>query len=254
MEICKFVAYNYQPTMKIALIGYGKMGKAIERIAIERGHEIVARIDVNNPQDFDSPEFLSADVAIEFTTPSTAIENYRRAFERHVPVVSGTTAWGKVDDIKQMIEKNDATFFWTSNFSVGVNIFFALNRFLSRVMNKFPEYTASMKEIHHIHKLDHPSGTAKTLAEGIIEEVDRVTEWTEDEHARENELFIAHEREGEVPGTHIIKWDSPVDEITIEHRAKSRDGFALGAVIAAEWSHGRKGILTMQQMMGDLLK
>lgn len=239
--------------MRIALIGYGKMGKAIERFAISRGHQIVSVIDINNQKDFDSEAFLSADVAIEFTTPATAVENYRRAFERGIPVVSGTTSWGDIEDIRPMIESNNATFFWSSNFSVGVNIFFAVNRYLSRIMDKFTQYRPSMLEIHHIHKLDHPSGTAKTLAEGIIEETSRIESWTENPSAADNELFIDHRREGEVPGTHIIGWDSPVDEIKIEHRAKSRDGFALGAVMAAEWSAGRKGILTMGQMMGDLL-
>lgn len=240
--------------MNIAIVGYGKMGKAIERIATERGHRIVSVIDQDNIDDFDSDAFRSADVAIEFTTPSTAVDNYRRAFEKGVPVVSGTTAWGKVDDLRDMIEKNDATFFWTSNFSVGVNIFFKINRFLSRIMDRFPQYTPSMLEIHHIHKLDHPSGTAKTLAEGIIEETERITGWSEEENAGTDLLYIANRREGEVPGTHTIHWNSTVDEITIEHRAKSRDGFALGAVLAAEWSYGKKGILTMDEMMGDLLK
>lgn len=240
--------------MKIALIGYGKMGKTIEKIALSRGHEIVARIDVNNQEDFDSEAFRSADVAIEFTTPATAVANYRKAFERHVPVVSGTTSWGSVDDIDDIINRYDATFFWTSNFSVGVNIFFEINKRLSRMMNRFPQYTPSMTEIHHIHKLDHPSGTAKTLAESIIAETDRIDSWTEDATNAPDQLLITHEREGEVPGTHIVTWDSPVDTITIEHKAKSREGFALGAVIAAEWSAGRKGVLTMEQMMGDLLK
>lgn len=240
--------------MNIAIVGYGKMGKAIERIATERGHRIVSVIDQDKIDDFDSDAFRSADVAIEFTTPSTAVDNYRRAFEKGVPVVSGTTAWGKVDDLRDMIEKNDATFFWTSNFSVGVNIFFKINRFLSRIMDRFPQYTPSMLEIHHIHKLDHPSGTAKTLAEGIIEETERITGWSEEENAGTDLLYIANRREGEVPGTHTIHWNSTVDEITIEHRAKSRDGFALGAVLAAEWSYGKKGILTMDEMMGDLLK
>lgn len=240
--------------MKIALIGYGKMGKAIERYAIGRGHEIVCIIDVNNQEDFDSEAFRSADIAIEFTTPATAVENYRRAFERGIAVVSGTTSWGRVDDLRPMVEANDATFFWSSNFSVGVNIFFAVNRYLSRIMDKFAQYRPSMLEIHHIHKLDHPSGTAKTLAEGIIEETSRFDSWTETDPSAENEIFIDHRREGEIPGTHVIEWDSTVDEIKIEHRAKSRDGFALGAVLAAEWSLGRKGILTMEQFMGDLLK
>lgn len=239
--------------MKIALIGYGKMGRAIERFAKARGHEIVSIIDVDNQEDFDSEAFKSADVAIEFTTPATAVENYRKAFDRNVPVVSGTTAWGRTDDLRDLINEKNATFFWTSNFSVGVNIFFALNSYLSKIMEKFPEYHPSMTEIHHIHKLDHPSGTAKTLAEGIIENVSRIDAWTE-ENPSDRDLLIEHRREGEVPGTHIIDWNSDVDEIKIEHRAKSRDGFALGAVIAAEWTKGRKGILTMQEMMGDLLK
>lgn len=241
--------------MKIALIGYGKMGHAVERIALERGHETVARIELSNQADFDSKEFLSADVAIEFTTPATAVENYRRCFERHIPVVSGTTSWGSVDDLRDIIDRNGATFFWTSNFSVGVNIFFMLNKYLARIMNRFPQYSPSMTEIHHIHKLDHPSGTAKTLAEGIIAETDRIRSWTEDNvPADPAAMPIEHVREGEVPGTHTIRWDSPVDEITITHRAKSREGFALGAVMAAEWSLGRRGVLSMEQMLGDLLK
>ena len=238
--------------MKIALIGYGKMGRTIERIARERGHEIVAIIDVDNQEDFDSEGFRSADVAIEFTVPTMAVENYRRAFESGVPVVSGTTAWGRVEDLRELIERTDATFFWTSNFSVGVNIFFTLNRYLSRIMERFTQYHPSMTEVHHIHKLDHPSGTAKTLAEGIIAETSRIDRWIEDADAADA-IRIYHVREGEVPGTHTIHWDSAVDEITIEHRAKSREGFALGAVMAAEWSVGRKGVLTMDEMMGDLL-
>lgn len=152
-----------------------------------------------------------------------------------------------------MIEKYDATFFWTSNFSVGVNIFFAVNRYLARIMNHFSQYKPSMLEIHHIHKLDHPSGTAKTLAEEIIDETARIARWTE-EPAGDDAMVIEHRREGEVPGTHIINWKSPVDTITIEHEANSREGFALGAVIAAEYTKGRHGIITMEQLMGDLLK
>ena len=239
--------------MKIALIGYGKMGRMIENIARQRGHEIVAAIDINNQEDFDSEGFLSADVAIEFTVPSTAVANYERAFQRGIPVVSGTTAWGKVEDLRPMIEKYDATFFWTSNFSVGVNIFFAVNRYLARIMNHFGQYQPDMLEIHHVHKLDHPSGTAKTLAEGIIDETTRIEKWTE-ETPDANSIFIDHRREGEVPGTHIINWKSPVDTITIGHEANSREGFALGAVIAAEYTKGRHGILSMEQLMGDILK
>ncbi len=241
--------------MKIALIGYGKMGKTIERIALNRGHEIVCIIDINNPEDFDSDKFRSADVAIEFTTPSTAVDNYLKAFKQGVPVVSGSTGWtSRINEIKALCDNGDATFFWTSNFSLGVNLFFELNKYLSSSMDNFTEYTPSMKEIHHIHKLDHPSGTAITLAEGLIENTNRIDKWTENDVHNADELFIAHEREGEVPGTHIISWDSSVDTITIEHKAKSREGFALGAVIAAEWTKGRKGFLTMSELMHTLLQ
>ncbi len=241
--------------MKIALIGYGKMGKTIERIALNRGHEIVCIIDINNPEDFDSDKFRSADVAIEFTTPSTAVDNYLKAFKQGVPVVSGSTGWtSRINEIKAMCDNGDATFFWTSNFSLGVNLFFELNKYLSSLMDNFTEYTPSMKEIHHIHKLDHPSGTAITLAEGLIENTNRIDKWTENDVHNADELFIAHEREGEVPGTHIISWDSSVDTITIEHKAKSREGFALGAVVAAEWTKGRKGFLTMSELMHTLLQ
>lgn len=230
------------------------MGHAIERIAIERGHEIVAKIDVDNQSDFDSPEFRSADVAIEFTTPSTAFGNYMRAFANNVPVVSGSTGWtSRIGEIKEMCDRGEATFFWTSNFSIGVNIFFALNKYLSAMMDGFPQYKPEMTEIHHIHKLDHPSGTAITLAEGIIAQNDRVEAWTEETPAPAGSMTINHEREGEVPGTHIISWDSEVDTITIEHKAKSRAGFALGAVMAAEWVKGKKGFLTMDAMMHGLV-
>ncbi|MCM1483521.1 MAG: 4-hydroxy-tetrahydrodipicolinate reductase [Muribaculaceae bacterium] len=241
--------------MKIALIGYGKMGRAIESIALERGHQIVARIDIDNQADFDSPEFASADVAIEFTTPSTAVDNYIKAFSRGVPVVSGSTGWTAcMDEIKDLCLANGYTFFWTSNFSIGVNIFFELNRRLAAMMNPFPQYVPEMTEIHHIHKLDHPSGTAITLAQGIEQAHPSITSWTEDaQKADSSTMLINHERQGEVPGTHIITWDSPVDSITIEHKAKSRLGFALGAVMAAEWAASQRGFLTMDMFMDYLL-
>ncbi len=240
--------------MKIALIGYGKMGKAIEAIAKARGHEIVCRIDVDNTDDFDSPEFASADVAIEFTRPSSALANYKRAFAAGVPVVSGTTGWlADMPQVKNACDRGEATFFWTSNFSLGVNIFFALNKYLASMMAGLPQYVPSMTEIHHIHKLDHPSGTAITLAEGIMAKDKAVESWSEADPAEPGVLHITAEREGEVPGTHIITWDSPVDSITIEHKAKSREGFALGAVIAAEWVKGRKGWLTMDELMHGLI-
>lgn len=240
--------------MKIALIGYGKMGKTIEKIAIDRGHKIVSIIDIDNQQDFDSDAFRSADVAIEFTTPATAVDNYMKAFAQGVPVVSGSTGWTtRMQEIKDICERGEATFFWTSNFSLGVNIFFALNKYLSALMDNFADYNPEMKEIHHIHKLDHPSGTAITLAEGLIDNVTRIDAWTE-EKTMSSQLLINHEREGEVPGTHIISWDSDVDTITIEHKAKSRQGFALGAVVAAEWVSNQKGFLTMDQMMHGIIR
>lgn len=234
--------------MKIALIGYGKMGHVIEEIAMARGHEIVCRIDVDNQHDFESEAFASADVAIEFTTPATAVENYRRAFAAGVPVVSGTTGWlDRMPEIEQACEEG-ATFFYASNFSLGVNVFFAVNRWLAGVMNHFDDYHVSLEEIHHIHKLDHPSGTAITLADGIIENIDRLSQWSETQQAADV-LPIVAQREGEVPGTHIVRYDSEVDTITIEHRAKSRRGFALGAVVAAEFTVGKKGFLTMSDML-----
>lgn len=240
--------------MKIALIGYGKMGKTIERIATGRGHEIVSIIDIDNQADFNTDEFRSADVAIEFTTPSTAVENYLKAFAQGVPVVSGSTGWtSRLNEIKEICDRGEATFFWTSNFSIGVNLFFALNKYLSALMDNFTEYSPSMKEIHHIHKLDHPSGTAITLAEGIIEKTGRIRNWTESSAYEPEELPIFHERTGETPGTHIISWDSAVDTITIEHKAKSREGFALGAVVAAEWVNNRKGFLTMDELMHSII-
>ena len=237
--------------MKIALIGYGKMGHVIEEIAIAPGHEVVCRIDVDNQDDFDSQAFASADVAIEFTTPATAVDNYKRAFASGVPVVSGTTGWlERMPEIKAACEAG-ATFFYASNFSLGVNVFFAVNRWLASVMNHFEDYKVSLDEIHHIHKLDHPSGTAITLADGIIDNIDRLSSWSETSQA-DDILPVTAEREGEVPGTHIVRYDSEVDTITIEHRAKSRRGFALGAVIAAEFTVGKKGFLTMSDMLSFL--
>lgn len=236
--------------MKIALIGYGKMGKAIEQIAISRGHEIVSIIDINTPDGFNTDEFKSADVAIEFTTPHTAFDNYLKAFEAGVPVVSGTTGWlDKIDRIKEMCEKEGKTFFYASNFSLGVNAFFALNKYLAKIMNNFPEYDVKLTETHHIHKLDAPSGTAITLAEGILENVNRKNRWTLDKMENATDLPIYAIREGEVPGIHEIVYDSEVDYISIKHDAKSRKGFALGAVVAAEFTAGKKGFLGMEDML-----
>lgn len=236
--------------MKIALIGYGKMGKTIEQIALTRGHRIVSVIDITNPQDFNSDAFRSADVAIEFTTPATAFGNYMKCFEANVPVVSGTTGWLEhIDEIKEKCNREGKTFFYASNFSIGVNIFFALNKYLAKIMDRFPSYDVRMEEVHHIHKLDAPSGTAITLAEGITEHMKRKNRWTLDKEEIPADIAIRAVREGEVPGIHEIVYDSDVDYISIKHSAKSRQGFALGAVIAAEFTCGKKGFLGMEDML-----
>lgn len=237
--------------MKIALIGYGKMGHEIEKIACERGHEIVCTIDMDENEKFGSPEFKSADIAIEFTSPESALQNYRQAFAAGVPVVSGTTGWlAHLDEIKEACEKNGKTFFYASNFSLGVNIFFALNKYLASLMNRYPGYDVRMEETHHIHKLDAPSGTAITLAEGILGNIDRKEEWVlgNDDKAG-NVLRIDVFREGEVPGIHSIIYESDADTIRITHDAKNRKGLALGAVLAAEFTKGKKGFLTMDDLL-----
>lgn len=236
--------------MKIALIGYGKMGKEIETIAKNRRHEIVSIIDINNREDFDSPEFLSADVAIEFTRPETAYANYKRCFERNMPVVAGTTGWLQhLEDVQKECKENHQTFFYASNYSLGVNIFFALNNYLAKLMNRFSSYDVIIEETHHIHKLDAPSGTAITLAEGILDHIERKKQWKEDKKGNPEDLLIHSRREGEVPGTHEIVYESEVDSIRISHEAKNRKGLALGAVLAAEFTKGRKGFLTMKDML-----
>lgn len=235
--------------MKIALVGYGKMGKTIEQIARNRGHEIVSIIDVNNPEDFESEAFKQADVAIEFTTPATAFDNYMKCFAAGVPVVSGTTGWlNRLDEVKRMCAEEGKTLFYASNFSIGVNIFFALNKYLAKIMNNFPSYDVRMTEVHHIHKLDAPSGTAITLAEGILDNLDRKERWTLETSEKPTDLPIHAIREGEVPGIHEIIYESDADIISIKHDAKSRAGFALGAVLAAEFTAGKKGFLGMNDL------
>lgn len=237
--------------MRIALIGYGKMGKTIEQIAIERGHEIVSIIDIDNQNDFDSDAFKSADIAIEFTVPHKAIENIYRCFKAGLPVVCGTTGWTEVlPTVKEEIALNNYSLFWSSNFSIGVNIFFELNKHLARLMNNFPHYNVEMTEVHHTQKLDAPSGTAITLAEGILENLSRKKTWSMEFETSDEHLAIKSVREGQVPGIHTIVYDSEVDTISIKHDAKSRTGFALGALLAAEFTVGKKGFLGMK----DLLK
>lgn len=248
--------------MKIALIGYGKMGHMIEEIARDRGHEIVSIIDVNNINDFDSPEFASADVAIEFTNPTAAYDNYKRAFAHNVKVVSGSTGWMQDHkaDVEHLCNEGGQTLFWASNFSIGVAIFSAVNRYLAKIMNKFPQYDVQMEEVHHVHKLDAPSGTAITLAEEIIDNLDRKDKWVKGfQHAADgmesgsndvvaDELPIASIRRDEVPGIHSISYDSDADKITITHDAHSRKGFALGAVLAAEYTKNHHGLLTTSDL------
>ena len=250
--------------MNIALIGYGKMGHMIESICKERGHNIVSIIDIDNQQDFDSPEFASADVAIEFTSPTAAYGNYLRAWKAGVKVVSGSTGWMKDhgDDVRRMCTEEGKTLFWASNFSIGVAIFSAVNRYLAKIMNRFPQYDVRMSETHHIHKLDAPSGTAITLAEEIVAGLDRKSGWVKGEqHLADgsvegtndvpaDKLAIESIRRDEVPGIHSVIYDSDADCITITHDAHSRKGFALGAVLAAEYTKDHEGLLST----GDLFK
>ncbi|MDO5446397.1 MAG: 4-hydroxy-tetrahydrodipicolinate reductase [Prevotellaceae bacterium] len=240
--------------MKIALIGYGKMGRMIEQIALQRGHEIVCKIDIDNQQDFDSEAFCSADVAIEFTNPKVAYDNYLKAFSHNVKVVSGSTGWLKEhgDDVKRLCTEGGQTLFWASNFSVGVAIFSAVNKYLARIMNRFEAYDVKMEETHHVHKLDAPSGTAITLAEDIIANIDRKDEWiltnTANNTPDDSQLPITSIREGEVPGIHTVTYDSEADMIRITHDAHSRKGFALGAVLAAEYTLTHNGLLTTSDL------
>ncbi|MBR5686589.1 MAG: 4-hydroxy-tetrahydrodipicolinate reductase [Prevotella sp.] len=248
--------------MKIALIGYGKMGRMIEQIALSRGHEIVAVIDIDNQEDFDSEAFASADVAIEFTSPTAAYGNYLKAFAKNVKVVSGSTGWMKEhgDEVRRLCNEGGKTLFWASNFSVGVAVFSAVNRYLAKLMNGFPQYSVRMEETHHIHKLDAPSGTAITLAEEIIGQLDRKETWTKGiltapdgtvtgtVDCDDSALAIDSIRRDEVPGIHSITYDSEADSITITHDAHSRKGFALGAVLAAEYTLKHQGLLTISDM------
>lgn len=230
--------------MKIALLGYGRMGKEIEKIALERGHEIVLRKTEEN--DYSGLEY--ADVAIDFSIPTAATENISTCFNHNIPVVSGTTGWLEhYNDMTALCQEKNGAFLYGSNFSVGVNLFFELNSYLAKLMANIKEYNVSMEEIHHTQKLDAPSGTAITLAQGIIAETD-YKQWTMD-NANDNEIYIDAKRIEDVPGTHSVFYKSTVDEIEIKHTAFSRQGFALGAVIAAEWILGKKGIFTMKDVL-----
>lgn len=235
--------------MKIALIGYGKMGHIVEEQALKRGHEISVIIDKDNQQDFNSAAFANADVAIEFSTPDTAVSNIRAAWQHHVPVVCGTTGWTERtgENGEKMLhvlqaEARENGLFWTSNYSIGMNLFMALNRYLAELMRPQTEYSVTIEETHHIHKKDAPSGTAVTLAQDIEKVLNAG-------HDTESHVEITSKREGEVPGIHTVCYDSAADCIRITHEAKSREGFALGAVLAAEFMQGRKGFYNMQDLL-----
>ncbi len=233
--------------MKIILLGYGKMGKIIERFALERGHEITARIDIDNQDEFDS---APADVAIEFSHPEAAFSNVSKCLRRKLPVVSGTTGWlGKKAEIDALCTQTGGTFFYASNYSLGVNVFFKLNEHLATLMNKFPEYNIVMDEIHHLEKRDAPSGTAITLAEGIMKHVSRKKEWVNEKTEKADQLPIYSFRVDQVPGTHTVKYQSAIDDIEIRHTAHSREGFGKGAVMVAEWVRDKKGVLSMDDFL-----
>lgn len=238
--------------MKIALIGYGKMGKTIEKIAVSRGHEIVARINSSNP--ISNADLSTADAAIEFTRPELAPFHIRHCADIGLPVVVGTTAWmEELDQLTNYVQENNSSMLYASNFSIGVNIFFEINKRLAQLMSGRFDYKACIEEIHHLQKLDAPSGTAITLANGILENNSDYFSWVLGEgkapHTNDGQLGVTALREPNVPGTHIISYTSEIDTIKISHEAHSREGFALGAVIAAEWLHGKKGIFTISDVL-----
>lgn len=252
--------------MHIALIGYGKMGHEIERIALSRGHEIVCRIDIDNPEDFESEAFRNADIAIEFTAPTQAYNNILKAFKAGVKVVSGSTGWihEHEQEMKDLCADGKNTLLWSSNYSIGVAIFGMINKYLAKLMNKQPMYEVTMSETHHIHKLDAPSGTAITLAEGILSQLDRKTGWCKGtltapdgtvsgcKDAPADIIRVDSIREGEIAGIHEISYDCESDGITIIHNSKNRSGLALGAVLAAEFAVNQTGFLTMDDLMASL--
>ena len=235
--------------MKIALIGTGKMGQAIEKLALSRGHKIVLKLNHENIDSYSNEDLKVADVAIEFTRPDAATSNLKRCLEANIPVICGTTGWyDELNQITDLFTNNNGALVYASNFSVGVNMMFELNRILAKWMQSHNDYRVSLSEIHHIHKLDTPSGTAVTLANGIIENNIEYLKWTLEEN-QANAIYIDAKREPEVVGTHDVKWESEIDIIQLHHHAKSRDGFALGAIHAAEWIIGKKGVFTMKDIL-----
>lgn len=237
--------------MRIALIGYGKMGHAIEEIAIAKGHEIVLKIDAANTSDLNKENLSKADVAIEFTGPETAVNNILRCFDSGIPVVCGSTGWlDKLNAVEDYCKEKNGGFLYASNFSIGVNLFFELNKQLAKLMNAYNAYDVTIHEVHHTQKKDAPSGTAITLAEQVIENLKRKNNWVKDIASNANELAVTSERTDPAPGTHVVKYFSDIDDIEIIHTAHNRKGFAAGAVLAAEFLNGKKGIYSMNQVLG----
>ncbi|MDL2283268.1 4-hydroxy-tetrahydrodipicolinate reductase [Odoribacter sp. OttesenSCG-928-G04] len=240
--------------MNIALLGYGRMGKAIEKVAVRRGHTVVLKVEEENRDKVTDEQLKMCDVAIDFSIPTVAPGNYRWCFDNGIPVVSGTTGWLKEwDEIIRYCNDKKGGFFYASNFSIGANILFHMNKELARIMNRFKDYRASVEEVHHIHKLDAPSGTAITLAEGIMSNNDAYNKWELSDNAELGEgiLPIKSVREGEVPGIHTIIYQSEIDQVTIRHEAFSRDGLAMGAMLAAEFLQGKSGVFGMDALMGE---
>ncbi len=234
--------------MKIALLGYGKMGREVEQTALERSHEILLKID--SQAEIDAVDLSKAEVAIDFSMPSSASYNILKCFDVNVPIVVGTTGWSdKLEDIKQVCLEKSQALFYASNFSIGVNIFFELNRKLAQMMNEHTSYDVSIEETHHTEKLDAPSGTAITLANDITVSLDRKSKWVNKESTADTDIQITSIRKDDVTGTHIVKYFSDIDGIEIKHEANSRKGFAMGAVIAAEWIIGKQGVFTMQDFL-----
>ncbi|MFO7829607.1 MAG: 4-hydroxy-tetrahydrodipicolinate reductase [Bacteroidales bacterium] len=236
--------------MKIVIIGYGKMGKEIEKMALQQGHEIILKIDQDNRKEFESDQFKQADVAIEFSNPENAYQNILQCFKADVPVVSGTTGW--MNDFEKAVEvckSENKTFFYASNFSLGVNIFFKVNEYLAKMMDNYSDYKVNIEETHHTQKLDAPSGTAISLAKGVINNIGRLSKWEKENTQNENSIPVASFREGSVPGNHKVIYESSFDKICIEHDAKSRQGFAMGAILAAEFIHNKKGYFTMDDLL-----
>lgn len=236
--------------MNILLLGYGKMGKVIEQIALSRGHAIVHRIDLDNLHELERIDPASVDVAIEFSSPESAVTNLMYCFEHHIPVVCGTTGWlHRRQEVELMCMQKSGAFFYASNYSLGVNIFFHINRMLAGLMNRYKGFDVSMEEVHHTEKKDAPSGTALTLAKDIMDAVEQKKSWLNAPSTDPSQLSIISVREALVPGTHTVRYDSKEDAIEIKHTAHSREGFALGAVVAAEWIAGKQGVFGMQDMM-----